>query len=95
MSSPTARVRSIPTYFFKGSLVDPRMRASNEGWFVWSISSTWFVWLVGPEIHPEEPDRPANQTNEPVREHRRSSASLPSASRGTSQNVDAEVFFLL
>ena len=43
-----------------------RRRASNEGWFIWSISSIWFVWLVGPEIHPEEPDRPANQTDKPV-----------------------------
>ncbi|OGW50655.1 MAG: hypothetical protein A2V62_11950 [Nitrospirae bacterium RBG_19FT_COMBO_58_9] len=40
------------------------MGASNDGWFVWSISS---IWLVGPEILPEEPDRPANQTDEPVR----------------------------
>jgi hypothetical protein len=37
------------------------VRASNEGWFIWSI------WLVEPEIHPEEPDRPANQIDEPVR----------------------------
>ncbi len=31
MSLPLARVHSITTYFLKGSLVDPRMRASNEG----------------------------------------------------------------
>ena len=51
-------------------LIDLPLRASNEGWFIWSISSIWFVWLVGPEIHPEEPDRPerpANQTDEPLR----------------------------
>ena len=30
MFSP-ARVRSISPYFLKGSLVDPQMRASNEG----------------------------------------------------------------
>jgi hypothetical protein len=45
----------------------PSLRVSNGGWFIWSISSVWFVWLVEPEIHPEEPDRPANQTDEPVR----------------------------
>ena len=36
----------------------------------WSISSIWFVWLIGLEIHSEEPDRPersANQTDEPER----------------------------
>jgi hypothetical protein len=27
---PTARVFPIPNFIFKGSLVDPRMRASNE-----------------------------------------------------------------
>jgi hypothetical protein len=51
-------------------LIDLPLRASNEGWFIWSISSIWFVWLVGPEIHQEEPDRPerpANQTDEPGR----------------------------
>ena len=36
-------------------LVRSPLRVSNEGWFIWSISS---IWLVGPEIHPEEPDRP-------------------------------------
>ena len=48
-------------------LIDLPLRASNEGWFIWSISS---IWLVGSEIHPEEPDRPerpANQTDEPAR----------------------------
>ena len=48
-------------------LIDLPLRASNEGWFIWTISS---IWLVGPEIHPEEPDRPerpANQTDEPGR----------------------------
>jgi len=63
-------------------LIDLPLRASNEGWFVWSISSIWFVWLVGPEIlHPEEPDRlerPANQTDEPGRVARaRGSSQLP------------------
>ena len=33
----------------------PLLRASNEIWFIWSISS---IWLVEPETHPEEPDRP-------------------------------------
>jgi hypothetical protein len=28
--SPTARVFPIPHFIFKGSLVDPRMRASND-----------------------------------------------------------------
>ena len=45
-------------------LIDLPLRASNEGWFIWSISS---IWLVGPEIHPEEPDRPVNQTDKPGR----------------------------
>jgi hypothetical protein len=48
-------------------LIDLPLRASDECWFIWSISS---IWLVGPEIHPEEPDgpeRPANQTDEPGR----------------------------
>jgi hypothetical protein len=48
-------------------LIDLPLRTSNESWFIWSISS---IWLVGPEIHPEEPDRPerpANQTDEPGR----------------------------
>ena len=48
-------------------LIDLPLRASNEIWFIWSISSIWFVWLVEPNIHPEEPDRPANQTDKPVR----------------------------
>ena len=45
----------------------PLLRAANECWFIWSIC---FVWLIGLEIHPEEPDRPerpANQTDEPER----------------------------
>jgi hypothetical protein len=48
----------------------PRLRASNESRFIWSISSIWFIWLVGLEIHPKEldrPERPANQTDQPVR----------------------------
>ena len=45
-------------------LIDLPLRASNKGWFIWSISS---IWLVGPEIHPEEPDRPVNQTDKPGR----------------------------
>ena len=50
---------------FKGwGLIDLPLRASNKGWFIRSISS---IWLVGPEILPEEPDRPANQTDEPGR----------------------------
>ena len=53
---------------FQGwGLNDLPLRASNECWFIWSISSIWFVWLVGPEIHPEVPDRPINQTDEPGR----------------------------
>ena len=60
-------------------LIDLPLRASNEDWFIWSILSISFVWLAGPETHPEEPERPANQTDEPVREHRRSSGSIPSA----------------
>ena len=48
---------------------DPLLRASNESRFIWSISSIWFIWLVGLEIHPKEldrPERPANQTDQPV-----------------------------
>ncbi len=47
--------------------MDLLLRTSNEGWF---ISSIWFVWLIGLEIHPKEPDRPerpSNQTDEPER----------------------------
>ena len=50
--------------------MDLPLRASNGCWFIWSISSIWFGWLIGLEIHPEEPDRPerpANQTDEPER----------------------------
>jgi len=52
----------------------PQLRASNECWSIWFISSISSIWLVGPEIHPEEPDRPerpANQTDKPgaLREH--------------------------
>jgi hypothetical protein len=52
-------------------VIDLPLRLSNECWLIWSISSIWFVWLIGPEIHSEEPDRPerpANQTGklEPV-----------------------------
>jgi hypothetical protein len=36
-------------------LTDLPLRASNEGWFTWSIS---IVWLIGLEIHPDEPGRP-------------------------------------
>jgi len=45
----------------------PSLRASNESRFIWSIS---FIWLVELEIHPKEldrPERPANQTEQPVR----------------------------
>ena len=48
-------------------LIDLPLRASNECWFIWSISS---IWLIGREVHPEEPDRPerpANQTDKPGR----------------------------
>ena len=38
----------------EGCLLDLPLRASNEGRSIWSISS---IWLVGLEIHPEEPDR--------------------------------------
>ncbi len=51
-------------------LIDLPLRASNGCLFIWSISSIWFVWLIGLEIHSEEPDRPerpANQTDEPER----------------------------
>ncbi len=48
-------------------LNDLPLRASKECRFIWSISSIWFVWLIGLEIHSEEPDRPANQTDEPER----------------------------
>ena len=51
-------------------LIDLPLRASNECLFIWSILSIWFVWLIGLEIHSEEPDRPerpANQTDEPER----------------------------
>ena len=62
---PPFQARSL---FLQGwGLIDLPLCASNEGWFIWSISS---IWLVGPEIHPEEPDRPerpANQTDEPGR----------------------------
>jgi len=54
----------------KAAWVNPNLRASNGGWFIWSISSIWFVWLIGPEIYPAEPDRPerpSNQTDEPLR----------------------------
>jgi hypothetical protein len=37
----------------------------SESLFIWSISSVWFVWLIGLEIHPEEAARSANQTDEP------------------------------
>jgi hypothetical protein len=50
------------TFYLEGGLDGLPLRASNEGWFIWSISS---IWLVRPEIHPEEPDRPANQTDDP------------------------------
>jgi hypothetical protein len=64
-------------------LNDLPLRASNEGWFIWSISSIWFIWLIELESHAEEPgrpERPANQTDEPAfigREHRGSSGSIP------------------
>src|SRR5688572_27977142 len=57
-SRPAHRLREFP------------LRASSECWFIWSISSIWFGWLIGLEIYPEEPDRPerpANQTDEPKR----------------------------
>jgi len=51
-------------------LIDLPPCAPNRCLFIWSISSIWFVWLIGLEIHPEEldrPERPANQTDEPER----------------------------
>jgi len=60
-------------------LVWSPLRASNECLFIWSISSIWFVWLIGLEIHSEEPERPANQTDEPgaFREQEDDQAALP------------------
>ena len=49
---------------------DLPLRASDEGWFLWSISSIRLVFLIGLEIHPEEldrPERPANQIDKLLR----------------------------
>ena len=51
-------------------LIELPLRAPNEDRFIWSILSISSIWLVGPEIHPEAPDRPerpSNQTDEPRR----------------------------
>ena len=61
---------SLLVPFSGGGLVDPRMGASSDDWFSWSIPSIWFVWSIGLKIHSEEPDgpdRPANQTDESMR----------------------------
>ena len=59
--------RSCTVSSLEGSLLDLLLRTSNEGWFISSIWFVWLVWLIGLEIHPKEPDRPANQTDEPER----------------------------
>jgi len=75
---PTAAVERGYRYFLQAcslslqgwGLIGLPLRASKECRFIWSISSIWFVWLIGLEIHSEEPDRPdrpANQTDEPER----------------------------
>jgi hypothetical protein len=57
----------MPARFLSGEeVIDLPLHVSNECWFIWSISSIWFVWLIGLGIHPEEldkPERPANQTD--------------------------------
>ena len=63
-ASSDHRSRTFP---LEGGLDGLPLRVSNEGWFIWSISS---IWLVEPEIHlekPDRPERPANQTDEPGR----------------------------
>jgi len=75
---PTATVERGYRYFLQAcslslqgwGLIGLPLRAFKECRFIWSISSIWFVWLIGLEIHSEEPDRPdrpANQTDEPER----------------------------
>ena len=39
------------SYLQGWGLIDLPLRASNECLFIWSISSIWFVWLIGLEIH--------------------------------------------
>jgi hypothetical protein len=86
--APLTLARHVSTMFPPSSLVpsqgwgliDLPLRASNECRFIWSISSIWFVWLIGLEIHPEKPDspeRPANQTDEPERVARAPLSMIP------------------
>jgi hypothetical protein len=61
---PTARVLSIPHYMFKGGLVDPRVRASNEHILIVRVPRAGG--RPGYPSHPSEAARCASTGNVPA-----------------------------